>query len=66
MDNSKKISISMVVFGMLLVIYGVYRMYATPDVSAIIGPQDQTGMYILSIGAVLAIFGTGSMVDKKS
>lgn len=66
MDNKKKISISLLIFGMLLVIYGAYRMIATPEVSQIIGPEDQTGMYILSVGAVLAIFGTGSMVDKKS
>lgn len=66
MDNKKKISISLLVFGALLIIYGFYRMTFASELTKVVGPEDQTGMYILSVGAVLAIFGTGALVGKKS
>ncbi len=66
MDHKRKISIGLLAFGAIFIIYGIYRMTVSPEITEMIGPQDQTGMYILSVGAVLAIFGTGSMVGKKS
>ncbi|HEX8561380.1 MAG TPA: DUF3185 family protein [Flavobacterium sp.] len=66
MDNGRKISILMVAVGAALVVYGIYRMAFPSEIIEMIGPEDQTGMYLLSVGAVLAIFGTGSIVGNKS
>ncbi len=66
MDTQKKISISLLAVGFLLIVYGIYRMTTAPELTDAVGREDQTGMYLLSVGAVLAIFVTGSMVGKKS
>lgn len=66
MDTQKKVSITLLAIGFLLMVYGIYRMNTAPDLTEAVGREDQSGMYILSVGAVLAIFVTGSLVGKKS
>ena len=64
MDNKKAVSWMFLALGISLVIYGFYSINIH-SASSIAGQEDSTGMTILSIGAVVAIFSTGSMVDSR-
>lgn len=66
MDSKRMISIGLAIVGALFVIYGFYRMTTAPALSDVVTRQDQSGMYILSVGAVVFIFAVGSLVGKKS
>ena len=65
MDNKKVMSWMFLTLGIVLVVYGFYSINIHSE-SSISGQEDSTGMTILSIGAVVAIFSTGSMVDNRN
>ena len=66
MDSKKMISFSLVAVAIIFVIYGFYRMNNVTEMTESVSRQDQSGMYILSVGFVLLIFAMGSLVGKKN
>lgn len=60
------ISYLLVAVGIIFVIYGFYRMNNVAEMTEAVSRQDQSGMYILSVGFVLLIFAMGSLVGKKN
>lgn len=66
MDGKKKISIGLLAVGVLLIVAGIVRMYAPGLLGQMVLREDTVGVTILSIGAVMSIFATGSMVGEQS
>jgi hypothetical protein len=52
--------------GIILIIFGAYSMSSDSSPLYDIFEKEDAGMYILSIGAIVCIFATGSMVGKKA
>ncbi|HEX8269046.1 MAG TPA: hypothetical protein VF581_04065 [Flavobacterium sp.] len=62
MDSKRMISILLLAAGVIMIGFGIFRM--NTDTSG--NTSESLGMYVLSVGAVVAIFATGAMVGDKS
>ena len=66
MENRNTGSMILLGAGIILIIFGIYSMNVDDSLLSNVFEKEDAGMYILSIGAVVSIFATGSMVGKKS
>ncbi len=65
MDTKKIISIVMIILGIVLIVYGINHMNtAGAKIADLFGQKDNTGMFSIVAGVVLAIFGAITATRK--